>query len=348
MFKIDIHTHILPKTLPRFMDRFGYGGFIQVLHDSNSNSDSCCGGQATAQMVQDNGTFFRTITSNCWDPQVRIQECDALGVNVQVLSTLPVMFCYWAKPQDNLEVARFLNDHLADIVSRYPKRFVGLGTVPLQDQQLATRELNRCMQELKLKGVQIGSHIGKINLDDPTLHPFYAEAERLQASLFIHPWDMMGLETMPKYWLPWLVSMPAETSRAICSMIFGGIFVKFPKLKVAFAHGGGSFPGTLGRIEHGFMARPDLCAQDNPLNPKESLGKFYFDSLVHDPKTLKFLIDLVGANRIALGSDYPFPLGEARPGQMIDLMEDLSMDTKESLFSQSALSWLGMNKSQFL
>jgi aminocarboxymuconate-semialdehyde decarboxylase len=135
--------------------------------------------------------------------------------------------------------------------------------------------------------------------------------------------------------------MPAEVSLAICSMIFGGVFERLPRLRVAFAHGGGSFPGTLGRIEHGFEARPDLCAVDNKASPRSYLGKFFVDSLVHDPTVLKYLIELFGANRVALGTDYPFPLGELQPGQMIESLQGLSPSTRDHLLFKTALEWLG-------
>ena len=157
---------------------------------------------------------------------------------------------------------------------------------------------------------------------------------------------MMGKEKMPKYWLPWLVGMPAETSLAITSMIFSGIFEKLPKLNVAFAHGGGSFPATIGRIEHGFHVRPDLCAVDNNVNPREYLGKFYLDSLVHDPKVLEYLVDLIGEDKVALGTDYPFPLGELEPGKVIE-SSTLNDKTKAKLLGKNALDWLGVKKEEF-
>ncbi|HQV06191.1 MAG TPA: amidohydrolase family protein, partial [Chitinophagaceae bacterium] len=161
----------------------------------------------------------------------------------------------------------------------------------------------------------------------------------------IHPWDMMGTEQMPQYWLPWLVGMPAETSRAICSMIFGGVFEKFPKLKVAFAHGGGSFPITLGRIEHGYKMRPDLVAVDNPINPKKYIGKFWVDSLTHDRSAFQYLLDLMGEDFICLGSDYPFPLGEAKPGKLIQKM-DYRKKTRNKLYYKNAIEWLNLKKKQ--
>lgn len=221
------------------------------------------------------GENFRTIDCNCWSCEERVLECNAHGVDVQVLSTVPVMFSYWAKPKDTLDLARFLNDHMSQVVASNPKRFIGLGTLPMQDPELAVTELKRCMTELGLRGVQIGSHINNWNLDAPQLDVFWKAAEELGAAIFVHPWDMDQSERMSKYWFPWLIGMPCETTVAICSMIFGGVFERFPNLKVCFAHGGGSFPGTIGRIEHGFQVRPDLCQTMTKVNPLSYLGKFY-------------------------------------------------------------------------
>ncbi|RKI51127.1 amidohydrolase [Corallococcus sp. AB004] len=335
--KVDIHTHLLPPELPRFAERFGYGGFIALDHHA----------PCRARMMRDDGKFFREIESNCWDPKQRVVECDAHGVQVQVLSTVPVLFSYWAKPQDGLEVARFLNDHLAGAVATAPKRFVGLGTVPLQSTDLAVKELERCVRTLGFAGVQIGSHVNDLNLSDPALFPFFQAASDLGASVFVHPWDMMGEAKMAKYWLPWLVGMPAEVSLAICSLIFGGVMERLPKLRLAFAHGGGAFPGTLGRIQHGFEVRPDLVAVDNPVAPRDYLGRFWVDSLVHDAETLRGIVKLFGADKVALGSDYPFPLGEERPGTLIESLTDLAPSVREQLLARNALEWLGRSHEDF-
>src|SRR3989440_12854428 len=275
---------------------------------------------------------------------------------MQVLSPVPVMFSYWAKAADTLDLSRRLNDHIAEVVRNHPTRFAGLATIPLQDPDLAASELERCVCELGLRGAQIGTHVdanpysGRIdtlNLDNASLQPIWNAAEQLGAAIFVHPWDMFGKERMPKYWLPWLVGMPAETSLAICSMIFGGVFDRFPKLRVAFAHGGGAFPFTIGRIEHAFHVRPDLVATDSIRNPRDYLtrgdtpARFYVDSLVHDADTLKFLIKLFGAQRVVLGSDYPFPLGETHPGKLIASLK-LSSKEKTQLLSGTVREFLGL------
>ena len=197
-----------------------------------------------------------------------------------------------------------------------------------------------------MAGVQIGTHVNDWNLDDPELFEVFEAAQDLGAAIFIHPWEMMGEDKMRKYWLPWLVGMPAETTRAICSLIFGGVFERLPKLNVCFAHGGGTFASTLGRIEQGFEVRPDLCAIDNNVAPSKYAGRFFVDSLVHEPRILELLIDVFGADKIALGSDYPFPLGEAHPGEMIEAMK-LSKDVKELLLYKNALQWLDLNHAQY-
>lgn len=335
LFAVDIHTHILPENIPDFGRRFGYGGFIHLDH----HKPGC------ARMMKDD-RFFREVEANVWDPEVRMQECDHHHVHVQVLSTVPVMFSYWARPKDTLNLAMFLNDHIAGIVQQYPKRFVGLGTLPMQDADLAVKELERC-KAIGLAGVEIGTHVEGQNLDEPHLFPIFQACEELDMAVFVHPWDMLAKERTEKYWSPWLVAMPMETTLAITSMIFSGMFEKLPKLRVAYAHGGGSFPGTFGRIQHGFDVRPDLCAVDNPVPPRDYLGKFWVDSLVHDPAMLEHVVNMVGPDRVALGTDYPFPLGELEPGKLIRSMPWYDA-RKEMLLGGAALQWLGLERGKFL
>jgi aminocarboxymuconate-semialdehyde decarboxylase len=160
----------------------------------------------------------------------------------------------------------------------------------MQQTDLAIYELERCVRDLKLAGVQIGTHINGWSLDHPELFPIFEAAADLGACVFVHPWDILGKERMTKYWLPWLVGMPTETALAICSVIFGGVLERLPALRIAFAHGGGSFPGTVGRVQHGFLSRPDSVRRRQRGAPSDYLGRFYVDSLVHDADALRYLV----------------------------------------------------------
>lgn len=317
----------MPASMPNWTQKFGYGEFIHLEH---RNCQAC---------MMKGDKLFRVVEENCYQEDIRIREMDSTEVSIQVLSTIPVLFNYWANADDGYETSRFFNDHIAETAAKTPDRFIGIGTVPLQDIDYSVREMERCMKELNMPGLEIGSNINGKNLSDPLFFPFYEAAEQAGCALFVHPWEMMGEAQMQQYWLPWLVGMPAETSRAICSMIFGGVFEKFPRLRVAFAHGGGSFPFTLGRIEHGFEVRPDLVAVDNQKNPRDYLGHFWVDSLVHEKKAMEYLIDLFGDDKICLGSDYPFPLGEHYPGRLIEKMK-LGKKTRNKLFYKNAQDWL--------
>jgi len=329
-----MHTHILPKTMPNWTEKFGYGKFIHL----ESNEDG------SANMMQ-GGMFFRRILENCWDESLRIKEYENYNTHVQVVCTIPVMFSYWAKSKDCAELSRFLNDHIAELVDRYPKNYIGLGTVPMQDAEEAIKELER-IKKIGLVGIQIGSNINDENLSEEAFFPIFEACSRLGLAVMIHPWQMMGFESMKKYWLPWLVGMPAETSRAACSMIFGGVLERLPALRVCFSHAGGSFLPTLGRIEHGFNCRPDLVAIDNEVNPRNYLGKFWVDSITHDIDALKYILQLQGSKRVCLGSDYPFPLGDLEIGKFIE-ESDIPIQSIEDMFSTATLEWLGLEKAYF-
>ena len=330
-----MHSHIIPKNLPDWEKKFGYEGFIRLEHHKPS----------WANMMQGDN-FFREINHNCWDPEVRINEYEKYTTQVQVVCTIPVLFAYFSKPKDGLEVARFLNDDLANLVNKYPKKYIGLGSLPMQDPELAVQELYR-IKELGLKGVQVGSNIEDKNLNEPDFYPVWEACEKLGLAVLVHPWNMMGKKNMNKYWLPWLVGMPAETSRAMCSMIFGGIFDKFPNLRVNFCHASGSFLSTIGRIEHGFNCRPDLVAVDNQKNPRKYCGHFWVDCITHDQDMLRYVLKMQGSKRVTLGSDYPFPLGDLEIGEFINRM-NLEESVVEDIFCNSTLEWLNLKKEIFI
>ena len=256
------------------------------------------------------------------------------------------MFSYWAKTADCVQLSQFLNDHIADLVAKYPKNYIGLATIPMQDTESAVRELERVKASGHV-GIQIGSNINDENLSEDKFFPIFEACERLGLAIMVHPWQMMGFDSMKKYWLPWLVGMPAETSRAACSIIFGGVLERLPNLRVCFSHAGGSFLPTLGRIEHGYNCRPDLVAIDNQVNPREYLGKFWVDCITHDIDALKYILKMQGSKRVCLGSDYPFPLGDLEIGKFIE-ESDLSKEIIEDIFSHSTLEWLDLKKELFI
>lgn len=335
MLKIDMHSHILPQTMPNWTQKFGYGKFIHLEPNTDGSANMMQGGQ-----------FFRRIVENCWDAPMRIEEYTQYNTQVQVVCTIPVMFSYWAKTADAVELSRFLNDHIAELVELYPKNYIGLATIPMQDAEAAILELERA-KAIGHVGIQIGSNINDENLSEEKFFPIFEACERLGMAVMIHPWQMMGFDSMKKYWLPWLVGMPAETSRAACSLIFGGVLERLPNLRVCFSHAGGSFLPTLGRIEHGFNCRPDLVAIDNPHNPRTYLGKFWVDSITHDIDALEYILKMQGSKRVCLGSDYPFPLGDLEIGKFIE-DSALSQQTKEDIFCNATLEWLQLDKKLFL
>ena len=335
MLKIDMHTHIIPKKMPNWTEKFGYGKFIHLEHNLDNS----------ANMMQ-GGNFFRRIEENCWNEKQRITEYEKFNTKVQVVCTIPVLFSYWAKPKDCLELSEFLNDHIAALIQHYPKNYIGLATIPMQDSEIAIKELERA-KSIGLVGIQIGSNINDENLSEEKFFPIFEACERLGMAVLIHPWQMMGFGSMEKYWLPWLVGMPAETSRAACSMIFGGVLERLPNLRICFSHAGGSFLPTIGRIEHGFNSRPDLVAVDNPINPRDYIGKFWVDCITHDIEALKYILKLQGSKRVCLGSDYPFPLGDLEIGKFI-AESDLDKDAIIDIFSNSTLEWLNLDTKLFV
>lgn len=387
MTRIDVHTHILPppSDWPDLSAKFGYAGWI-ALEEIAAKGAAGCGCARMVRVEQGAGgrtqigpdgkratTFFREIGANCWDPGVRVDEMAKWRGGermVQVLSTVPVMFGYWAKPADTLELSRWLNDHIAAVCRGHPSRFVGLGTIPMNAPGLAVKELERCVRDLGMAGVQIGSNVNGRNIGEAEFEEVFAAAQELDACVFVHPWEMLcgppptlasGFvpprppDLNPRLgpnWAAWLVGMPSETCLALYSILASGLLERLPRLRIGFAHGGGSFPGTIGRIEHGFHARPDLCQTRTKVSPREQVRRvdadgrvypatFYVDSLVHDGAAMRLLLDLIGADRIMLGSDYPFPLGEERPGELVDSMTDLCEDVRERVLRTTAVEFLG-------
>ncbi|XGW17229.1 hypothetical protein V3C99_002105 [Haemonchus contortus] len=331
--KIDVHAHVLPKHIPDFQKKFGYPGFVTLDHREDG----------TTNMMKD-GKLFRVVEPNCFDTSVRLRDMDAAKVNVQCLSTVPVMFSYWGKPEDTEEVSRFVNDDLLAQCQLAPDRLVPLGTLPMNDVRRAVEEVRRCAK-MGFRGFEIGSHVGEKSLDHKDFWPLYKVCEDLGLVLFVHPWDMHSWDgRLNKYWMPWLVGMPSETAQAICSVLMGNILLQFPRLRFCFAHGGGSYPIIAGRVAHGYKVRPDLCATDCTTNPRELQHLIWTDSLVHNPDALHLLVNTIGKDKVVLGTDYPFPLGELEVGKVIEEYDGLSSDDKARMLWNNAIEMLGLDE----
>lgn len=331
--KIDVHAHVLPRDIPDFEKQFGYGGFVRLDHRQDE----------TTQMIKD-GKLFRVVEPNCFDTKARLEDMDRAHVNVQCLSTVPVMFSYWAKPADTETVSRFVNDDLVAQCQLAPDRLVPLGTLPMNDIPRAIQEVRRCVG-MGFRGFEIGSHIGEKSLDHKDFWPLYKECESLGVVLFIHPWEMHSWDgRLNKYWMPWLVGMPSETAQAICSVLMGNILMMFPRLRLCFAHGGGAYPAIRARVSHGYRVRPDLCATECATAPDQLDHLLWTDSLVHDPEVLRLLIHTVGKDKIVLGTDYPFPLGELAVGQVVEKYEDFSDGEKNAVLWDNCINMLGLDE----
>jgi aminocarboxymuconate-semialdehyde decarboxylase len=326
---IDIHNHFFPSSWPDLAARYGTPNWPWIKHTEPGKADIMVGDR-----------FFRHIYSACWDPEVRLQEMDRDGVDLQVISATPVLFAYERPLEQALDCAQLFNEAALELCSRGKGRLKSFCQVPLQNIDGACKELSRCMQSGHL-GVQIGNHVGSKNLDDSGIVTFLHHCADEGAAVLVHPWEMFGQERMPKYMMPWTVGMPAETQLSVVALILSGAFDRLPStLRICFAHGGGSFAYLLGRLENAWHHHP-VARGECQHPPSHYLSRFSVDSAVFDQRTLQFLAGTMGVDQVMLGSDYPFPLGEERVGSLIR-QSDLPQHTKTRLLSGNAIRFLGL------
>ncbi len=328
MKAIDIHTHFFPESWPDLAARYGTPDWPWIKHTEPGKAVIMLGDRE-----------FRKITSACWDVKVRLDDMDRDGIDQQIVSATPVLFAYGRETKDALDCARYFNDAALEFCGPSGGRLKSLCQVPLQDIDASCAELTRCMRAGHV-GVQIGNHVGEKNLDDPGILDFLRHCAKEGAAVLVHPWDMMAAPRMPKYMMPWTVGMPAETQLAVVSLIVSGAFDQLPEnLRICFAHGGGSFAFLLGRLENAWRHHP-VARGVSKFEPSHYLDRFFVDSAVFDTATLRFLVEKMGADRVVLGSDYPFPLGEQRVGSLIR-DSGLATEVKSKLLVANATRWLG-------
>jgi aminocarboxymuconate-semialdehyde decarboxylase len=331
---IDMHAHCLP--------RIARAEAFAVDAERAPWLEVEPGGQRGHIMLGDKR--FRPVTASLWDPAVRVAELDAQGVAVQVVCATPVMFGYAWPAEKTAEWARRMNEHVLAYCAHAPQRLKALAQVPLQDSDLACREADHAMAAGCI-GVQIGNHVGERDLDDEGLVRFLSHCARQGIPLLVHPWDMMGgpKEGRMKQWmLPWLVAMPAETQLGMVSLILSGALERIPEsLKICFAHGGGSFAWLLGRVDNAWRHR-DIVRQDCPNLPSSYARRFHVDSAVFEPGALRLLTEVMGTDRVMLGSDSPFPLGEQQIGSLVREVPFLDEAARARILHGNARDFFGL------
>ena len=326
---IDIHTHIVPADFPAYAGKHGGAQWphMEPGHDCHHKN------------VIIDGKNFRTVSDACWDVDVRKGAMAEMRITRQVLSPMPELLSYWLPLDDAVPLIRHVNDTIAGMIARDPARFAGLGGVPLQDPELAARELERLMRD-GFRGVEIGSNINGVPPGDPRFEPFFAAAEQLGAAVFVHAMHPTGKERIigPAQ-LASYISFPMETAFAISSLMTGGTLTRHPKLRFGFSHGGGAFATILPRLAHGYRLKPDIAARIG-IPPHEHARKLYYDAMTFDAPTLRFLIEVFGKTQICLGTDYPFDIHERRPVEAVAELR-LSEGDLQLLHHDNAVRFLG-------
>ena len=268
----------------------------------------------------------------------RLADMDAMGVDVQVISPSPGQYFYWAEPELGLQASRLVNDTLAEACGRHPDRLVAMGTIPLQHPEYAVAEMRRCVSELGMRGIEVSSNVNGRELSQLELAPVFAAAEELGVLLFLHPLGFTQADRLSEHYFNNIIGNPLESAIAVGHLIFDGVLERHPKLKICVAHGGGYLPTYSGRMDHAFGARAD-ARQHIAREPSSYLRQFWFDSLVFDPDHLQWLVDKFGADRILLGTDYPFDMSEADP---LGFTSGLADDVRDKVRGLNAADLLGL------
>ena len=328
---IDIHTHYVPKGWPDLEQATGSPGPWPWLRADSERE----------AMLMLGSTEYRPLLANAWAAGERLAQMDADGVDLQVVSPTPLFFSYAREADEALKVSRIFNDLALEVCEPAPDRLIPFCQVPLQDPDAACRELDRCLDNGH-RGVEIGNHVGDRDLDDEGVITFLQHCAERDVAVFVHPWDMPGSPRLDRWMGRWLVGMPAETHLSILSLILGGGFDRLPRdLRLCFAHGGGSFPYWVGRMDNAWHQRPDLIATSE-FPPSHYLDRFSVDSVVLSNASLQLLLDVMGSEHIMLGSDFPYPLGERPAGNLIRQAEFLTQEQRGQLLSGNAQRFLGM------
>ncbi len=299
---IDVHTHVVPERWDDWSARHAVGPWPAIAHHDDGTASLVVGGKAV-----------RALETGAFKVAARLEDMDRSGVDVHAISPPPPMFCYWAEAKAARAWARMQNEHIAALCAAYPDRFVGVATLPMQDPALAVEELRWVRERLGLRAIEIGTFPGNRDFDDPMLFPFFEACAALDVAVFVHPaMPVAAGDRLTRYDVREIVHYPLETTVAIAALIFGGVLERLPRLRIGFAHGGGTLPFLVGRFDHGWTVRAHLH-ETAPRPPAEYVRRLYVDSLTHGAATLRLVVETMAPGAVMMGSDYPLNMGAADP-----------------------------------
>ena len=326
---IDIHCH---------RQSYPAGNLMKTESEAAGFAALSMGSEQTKEV---NRKQLEEIKPKMQSIETRLADMDAMGVDIQAISVSPYQYYYWAEAELGRQVSMMINDELADDISSHPDRLVGLGTIPLQNTEMAISELDRCVNELGFRGVEINSQVNGEDLSAPRLEPFWAKVEEMGVLVFIHTAGFTHPDRLKEHYFLNLIGHPIEAAIAISYLIFDGIMERHPGLKIVVAHGGGYLPSYAGRMDHAYHAREDV-REGLPNAPTHYLKKFYFDTVVFEPDQLAFLIRKYGSDHILLGTDYPYDMGVEDPVGLLDKVENLTEDDRAAIRGGNAAALLNL------
>jgi aminocarboxymuconate-semialdehyde decarboxylase len=322
--RIDVHSHVVPRELLDALTRDPERYKMRYVAEGHRH------------LAREGGEKL-PVFDEFFDAAAKVAGMDRKGLDVSMLSPAPMVYFYWLDADRGLEASRIINDGIANMAAAFPDRLMGMGTLPMQHPDAAVAELERIVRDHGFRAVELGTSVGAEQLADPRFRPVLKRAEELKVFIFAHPYSASHFCSLPDYYLKNLIGNPLQSTVMVSHLMFSGALDDCKQLKIVLAHGGGYVPYQIGRLNHGHKVRKETRAKTKT-KPNALLRRFYYDALTHDERALRYLIDLVGADRVCIGTDSPFDMGEEHPVEMIKRVKRLSAKDREQIFGKTALS----------
>lgn len=326
--RIDVHSHVVPRemldALTAQPGRFGMRYIDEPGH----------------RRVAKDGGGGQPVFDEFFDAAAKVRGMDRKGLDVSMISPAPIVYFYWLDADAGLEATRIVNDGIANMAAQFPDRLMGLGTLPMQNPDAAVAELERIVKQHGFRGIELGTSVENEQVADVRFRPVLRRAQELGVFIFAHPYSNSGVCNLDDYYLSNLIGNPLQTTLMVSHLMFSGVLDELKQLKICLAHGGGYVPYQIGRFNHGHKVRKETRAQTKT-KPNALLRRFYYDALTHDARALRYLIDLVGSDRVVLGTDAPFDMGEEHPVEMLGKVARLSAKDRDQVLGKTAMKLMG-------